>query len=191
MRSPQELIKVVLAYFNDIYNKYSIYPGNPKYPEVRLDLGGEIFVIKKDQKTDKFYLYHIEDLGLSVLPLQQVGSASILKSGIVSQFSLDPEYDTTKFKDAIIEYANKYYNNPSMDESYFKVMHLLLQEHELPLPVWNNAQKKIWTKLVTDGIVSRNDPDQFYKFGKDFSNYYHQTGHIMSYRQALISILGD
>jgi hypothetical protein len=189
MRDAGALIQIVTEYYKDLYGKYHIHQGDPKFPKTWLDSEGEIFVISKDFKTSKFYIYHVEDLGLSVLPLQKMGSGDILPNGVAKSFNLNPEYDTQVMKDALVDYAEEYYDQ-NISESYYEVMHMLLSEHELPLQQWNDAQKKLWERLVTDGAVSRNDPQKFYEFGKKFNEYYHRTGKLMSYRQALIALLG-
>ena len=43
---------------------------------------------------------------------------------------------------------------------------------EVPLLIWNDAQKNLWNNLVSINIVDKNDINLFIKFAKFFDNFY-------------------
>jgi hypothetical protein len=79
-----------------------------------------------------------------------------------------------------------------LPESYFKGMQERIEEDkksEVPLKKWNLIQKELWSHLVADGYVAKNDYNAFYTFGKVFNDYYEKTGHFIQYAR-LVSMIG-
>lgn len=47
---------------------------------------------------------------------------------------------------------------------------------------WNNLQKDIWLKLVSDNAVHRDDLNTFFEFGQFFSDYFEQHRDVAPYQ---------
>lgn len=56
------------------------------------------------------------------------------------------------------------------------------------LKSWNNVQKNIWLKLVSDRIVKYDDMHMFFEMGQIFSDYFEKNREAPSYK-LLVSLL--
>ena len=75
-------------------------------------------------------------------------------------------------------------------EDYFTQMHMLLERDKPPLKQWNIFQKKLWSQLVFNKYVERNDAKAFYAFGKFVDMYYQRTGKMPSFYMVVANVVG-
>ena len=76
------------------------------------------------------------------------------------------------------------------EDFYYKNITKLDEQNRFDLKKWNMIQKKLWQHLVQDGIVSTNNANAFYEFGKYFKDFYDEHGRVLSYSELLKYIAG-